>query len=214
MLQDRHKLLALVIGVALVMLAVYLDKHWAFNSFYLIGHMREWMVGAREINHMIGLFGLALALWYFIISFSSRRLVATNLVITLVGAVVIMLTNAENNWLFNVFGISRSGLLCDLSPIYIGMWVLLGLVVWRTPNVLRPVPALVGSCGALVLTTVVWECYVQPFNNVYQKDPRGWIEWSQVFFDLGGIGAAALIIFGITRLGGGQTNQATRVAGS
>lgn len=200
MLQYLNRLFALVIGVVLVVFAVYLDKNWNFDEFHLVWHSREWLVGAREINHMIGLTGFTISLWYFITSFSSKLLIVINLLITLTIALAIAFIRPEENWFFDFSGVSREELWSTIMPIYIFLCMMLGLAAWKTPNFLRPVPVLVISCGGLIFATLVWECYVQPFNNVYGRDPRGWIEFSQVLFDLLGIGAAALIILGIDRI--------------
>ncbi|MFW0757730.1 hypothetical protein ACN1C3_23875 [Pseudomonas sp. H11T01] len=194
MRQNRRQLLALVMGVALLILAITLNRALTFTPFHLIGLSREWWVGPREIAHMIGLTGFTVAAWYFISSFASRRLIATNIAITV--AVVVGLASSwpEDGWLYDVFGVTTFELAVSLSPIYLGAWALFGLIAWKTPSLLRPKPALMSSCLVLVMTTALWELYIQPFDNVYGGPPRGWIEMAQVLCDLVGILFGALIV--------------------
>lgn len=190
----RDAITALVVGVALTILAIQIDKYLTFTPFHLIFQTFQWQVGPRDIAHMIGLAGFTVTLWYFLRSFTSRLLIVLNIMMAVSAAFSVSLDSAENDWLYKIAGISAYELAGNILPIFLLACVLLGLAAWKTPRLLGPRSALIFSCLTLVVATAIWEFYVQPFDNVYGAAPRGWIEKAQVVCDLVGIFIGYLIV--------------------
>jgi hypothetical protein len=193
MRQNWRELLALVLGMGLVLLSIRLDKSLHFAPIYLIGQQREWMVGPREIAHVVGVAGLTVAVWYFIRSFAFKRLIALNLALTAFLAVVLVQAWPEHDYLYDYLRITGLQFFFD-SPIIVAAWVFCGFFAWKFPEMFRPLPPLVAACGILIATTAVHEFYAQPFVTVYGEPPRGWVEVVQVGCDLVGILIGALIV--------------------
>ena len=191
--QNRREIFALVLGAVLLLLSIRLNSSLDFTPVYLVGQRREWEIGPREIAHLVGLAGFTVMVWYLISSFASKRLIALNLALTVCVGAGLALTWPEYDLLYDLLGLNTLEI-ARMSPIYVAAWMLLLLVAWKTPNLLFPVPALLSACGVLVATTAFWELYVQPFDNVYGKPPRGGIEMGQVVFDLVGVLIGALIV--------------------
>jgi hypothetical protein len=194
MRQNRQELLALVLGMALLLLSIKLNKALDFTPFYLIGNRREWEIGSREIAHLVGLAGFTVMVWYFIRSFAYKRLVAINLAMMVSVAVAAALAWPEHDLLFDLLGVNALEVAFKLMPILLSGWIWCAFIAWKTPNLVKPLPALVSSSLVLVATIALWEFYVQPFDNVYGGPPRGWIEKGQVVFDFVGVLVGALIV--------------------
>lgn len=194
MRQNRREILALVLGMALLLLSIKLNRSLEFTPFYLIGQRREWEVGPRELAHLIGLAGFTVMVWYFIRSFAYKRLVAINLAMMVSVAVAAAITWPEHDLLFDLLGLNALAVALKLMPILLSGWIWCTFMAWKTPNLVKPLPALVSSCLVIVATTALWEFYVQPFDNVYGGPPRGWIEMGQVVFDFIGVLIGALLV--------------------
>lgn len=194
MRQNRRELLAMLLGMALLLLSIKLNWALDFTPFYLIGQRREWEVGPREIAHLIGLSGFTVMVWYFIRSFAYKRLVAINLAMMASIAVAAVLAWPEHDLLFDLLGVNGLEVAFKLVPILMSGWIWCGFMAWKTPNLVKPLPALVSSSLVVVATIAFWEFYVQPFDNVYGGPPRGWIEIAQVIFDVVGVLIGALIV--------------------
>jgi hypothetical protein len=205
MRENREEIIALAIGLALMIFAVQLDKHVTFTPFHLLANSREWQVGPRDIAHLFGMAGFTVAVWYFLRSFTNWFLILFNTVITVAVVSLLSLERGEHDWLYEIAGVSAYSLVADVLPYFILVCILLGLAAWKTPRLLGQVPTLWFSCLALIITTAVWELYVQPFDNVYGDKPRGWVEKAQVCCDLVGIFVGYLIVQAIR-----TTNRNTR----
>ncbi|MBU4633478.1 hypothetical protein [Pseudomonas chlororaphis] len=181
-------------GVTLIMLAIKLNRFLTFDPIYLVGQRREWLVGPREIAHLIGIAGCTVGGWYFISSFASKLLICWNLALTVAFVVGVASMGPESQWLYDAFGITPLELYVNLSTIYLGAWIWLALTAWAVPNMLRFRPALIISCIFMVVTIGLWELYTQPFVHVYDGPARGWIQASQVACDLLGVLVGALLV--------------------
>ncbi|CAD0264225.1 membrane hypothetical protein [Pseudomonas veronii] len=205
--QSRCEIQALLVGVALLLLSLYVDKSLTLAPFYLVGQSQEWLVGRREIAHLIGLAGLTVSAWYFLRSFNFKYLVLTNIAVAAVLIGVLAWKRPDHDWAYDLLGVTPLELAFN-SPIYLGVGVFCGFLAWKTPTLTQPTPALICACLALVVNSVFWELYVQPFHNANDHPARGWVEIAQFLCDVLGITLGAGVVLLSTRWSGPKEVEA------
>lgn len=219
-LEVQGLLVAFVLGGGLLLAALYLDKHYRFTPIYLVSGMKEWLIGHREVAHLIGMSGGVLFSWYFLSSFAHRSLIIFNAAATLVIAALVIFEFPYQGWSFDLFGMTAFEIGVNGTPLIFGVWALLSLIAYQTPNLLRPWPSLAAICAAFLVNVAYWEVCHQPFESVYGEAPRGWIEYGQVCFDIVGVmagaGAVAVIASALKKMkaGLGKDKASTVIANS
>ena len=181
----QSKLAMLVAGVGIIALATWFSIFVHFQPIVLSGN--EWAFGPREVAHLLGFMGCVLSVWFFGNSFATR---STLLVCLSMGAIGIGFV------VFAIFASQEIKAQFNQNVIHAFLYVLftyiLGCVsgcVIRCQSLwlFQPRRVLILTAILLALSSIGWEVYTQPFEHVYQKPPRGYVQLAQVLCDFAGI---------------------------
>lgn len=179
------KLAMLALGAALIIFATWFSSYVAFEPIVISGE--EWSFGPREVAHLFGFMGCVLALWFFGNSFAAWP---TMIVTLLIGAIGIGLVV--------FYGIAPRGIKNMIDPnaaetfLYVLYYYLLGCfsgccIRKQSHWLLQPRRMLIIAALVLAATSMGWEVYTQPFEHVYHKAPRHYVQLAQVLCDFVGI---------------------------
>lgn len=181
----QSKLAMLALGAALIAFATWFSSHVRFDPIVLAGDALSF--GPREVAHLFGFMGTVLAVWFFGNSFAARP---TLFVTLLLGAIGIGLVVS--------FKFAPRGIKVLIDPsaaetfLYILFYYLVGCfagfgIRMQSHWLIQPRRVLIITALVLAATSIGWEVYVQPFDNVYQNAPRHCIQFAQVLCDFFGI---------------------------
>lgn len=205
----QSKLAILALGAALIIFATWFSTYVKFEPIVFSGD--QWAFGPREVAHLFGFMGCVLTVWFCGNSFdtSSTMLVSLSMGAIGIGLVVFAIfAPKEIKALFNSKAVE--------AFLYVLLYYLLGCwSAWciriQSHWVFQPRRILIISSLFLALISVGWEVYTQPFDNVYLKASRDYVQFSQILCDFVGIAVGfSLVNLTIRRLEmGGRANATT-----
>lgn len=179
------KLAVLALGTALIIFATWFSSYVAFEPIVLSGE--EWSFGPREVAHLFGFMGCVLAVWFFGNSFAAWP----TLIVTL-------LNGAIGIGLVMFYGIAPREIKEMIDPnaaetfLYVLYYYLLGCFAGccirkQSHWLIQPRRMLIIAALVLATISIGWEVYTQPFEHVYHKAPRHYVQLAQVLCDFVGI---------------------------
>jgi hypothetical protein len=195
----QSKLAMLALGAALITFATWFSLYVRFTPIVLGGD--EWSFGSREIAHLFGFMGCVLAVWFSGNSFATRSTMLASLWMGAIGiglVVCAIVAPREIKDLINPKAFE--------AYLYILLYYLVGCFAGcsirkQSHWLFQPMRMLIITSMVLALASIGWEVYTQPFEHVYQKPPRGYVQYAQVLCDFVGIAAGfKLVSFMIRRL--------------
>lgn len=179
------KLAMLALGAALIIFATWFSSYVAFEPIVLSGE--EWSFGPREVAHLFGFMGCVLALWFFGNSFAAWPTMIVTLLIGTIGIGLVVL-----------YGIAPREIKDLIDPnaaetfLYVLYYYLLGCFAGccirkQSHWLIQPRRMVIIAALVLVATSTGWEVYTQPFEHVYHKAPRHYVQLAKVLCDFVGI---------------------------
>jgi uncharacterized membrane protein YwzB len=189
----QSKLAMLVLGAALIIFSTWFSIYVHFEPIVLSGD--EWTFGPREVAHLIGFMGCVLTIWFCGNSFATRSTMLVSLSMGAVGiglVVIAAFAPREIKDLFNPKAVEAS--LWVLYYYLVGCGAAWGIQKKISQWVFQPRRMLVITALLLALISIGWEVYTQPFEHVYQKPPRGYVQFAQVLCDFVGIAIGYTVV--------------------
>jgi hypothetical protein len=185
MREFQSKLAMLALGAALIFFGTWFSSYVHFEPIALAGD--AWAFGPREVAHLFGFMGCVLAVWFCGNSFATRSTMIVSLVMGAIGIALV------------VYAIFAPRAIKDLiNPkageafLYVLYYYLLGcgagcVIRKQSHWLFQPRRMLIITALFLAFASIGWEVYTQPFEHVYQKPPRGYVQFAQVLCDFVGI---------------------------
>lgn len=208
MWEFQSKLAMLALGAALIAFATCFSIYVHFEPIVISGD--EWTFGPREVAHLIGFMGCVLTLWFCGNSFATRSTMLVSLSMLAIGiglVVIAIFAPREIKDLFNTKAVEAS--------LWVLLYYLMGCgVAWHIQKssqwIFQPRRMLSIAAIFLALISIGWEVCTQPFEHVYQKPPRGYVQFAQVLCDFVGIAVGFALVNSTirrleTRCGGNST---------
>lgn len=186
------KLAMLALGAALIIFATWFSSYVAFEPIALAGD--AWAFGPREVAHLFGFMGCVLAAWFCGNSFNTWPTLIVSLVMGAIGIGLVVYASLAPREIKDLINPKVAE-----AFLYVLYYYLLGCGAGCTIRkqsrwLFQPRRMLIITAIFLAFVSIGWEVYTQPFEHVYQKPPRGYVQFAQVLCDFVGIAIGCTLV--------------------
>lgn len=193
----QSKLAMLALGAALITFATWFSIYVRFTPLVLGGV--EWSIGPREVAHLLGFMGCVLAVWFCGNSFATRSTMLVSLWMGAIGIGLVVCASFAPREIKDLVNLKAYEAFLFILMYYLG-GCFVGYKIRKDSHWLfQPRRILIITALCLSLASIGWEVYTQPFEHVYQKPPRGYVQFSQVLCDFVGIAIGYTVVNSIVR---------------
>lgn len=197
MREFQLKLTLFGLGAALIISASWFSSYVVFAPIILSGD--EWSFGSREVAHLFGFMGCVLAIWFCGNSFATRSTLFVSLLMGVLGMGMVVLYRYAPREIKGLIGPHAAKTFIELLYYYCVAWLSGCLLRKQTLWPFQPRRVLIITALVLMLISIGWEIYTQPFEHVYHKAPRGYVQFAQVLCDFVGIAIGFGVVNSVIR---------------
>lgn len=197
MREFQLKLTLFGLGAALIISATWFSSYVVFAPIILSGD--EWSFGPREVAHLFGFMGCVLAVWFCGNSFATRSTLFVSLLMGVLGMGMVVLYRYAPREIKDLIGPHAAKTFIELLYYYCVTCLSGCLIRKQTHWPFQPRRVLIITALVLMLISISWEVCTQPFEHVYHKAPRGYVQFAQVLCDFVGIAIGFRVVNSIIR---------------
>jgi hypothetical protein len=193
----QSKLAVLALGAALITFATWFSICVSFTPIVLSGD--DWSFGPREVAHLFGFMGCVLTVWFCGNSFATRSTMRISLWMGAIGIGLVVCASFAPREIKSLINLKEFE-----AYLYVLLYYLVGCFAgWSIRQqshwLFQPRRILIITALFLALASISWEVYTQPFEHVYQRPPRGYVQFAQVLCDFVGIVVGYTLVNSIIR---------------